>query len=65
MDTEDLPVIQSALLPEEIEDEDPNAKPSCHDSGIDIRDTSIPPVAPVALPPPAPAVVPAKKVYVC
>ncbi|KAK9730099.1 LysM domain [Popillia japonica] len=63
MDTEDVPVIQSALLPEEIEDEDPNAKPSCHDSGIDIRDTSIPPVAPVALPPPAPAVVPAKKIY--
>lgn len=57
MDTEELPVVQSALLPDEIvEDDEPNAKPSCHDSGIDIRDTSIPPV-----PPPLPPV-PAKKV---
>ncbi|KRT84418.1 hypothetical protein AMK59_2995, partial [Oryctes borbonicus] len=62
MDTEETPVLQSsALLPEEIiEDEEPNAKPSCHDSGIDIRDTSIPPVAVAVAVAPA---VPAKKIY--
>ncbi|KAI4465810.1 nucleolar protein 7/estrogen receptor coactivator-related [Holotrichia oblita] len=63
MDTDDVPVLQSALLPEEIEDEDSNGKPSCHDSGIDIRDTSIPPAAPVSVPAAAPVVIPAKKIY--
>lgn len=48
MDTEDGPSVSPApLLEEHIEEDDSLAKESCHDSGIDIRDTNIPIVAPV------------------
>nr|XP_022901879.1 nuclear receptor coactivator 7 isoform X2 [Onthophagus taurus] len=60
IDTEDLSVPSSALLQHEepAENEEMLVKSSCHDSGIDIRETSAP------LPSP-PAVVPAptKKIY--
>ncbi|XP_017782920.1 PREDICTED: uncharacterized protein LOC108567137 isoform X17 [Nicrophorus vespilloides] len=51
MDTDDLPLSASPgpLAEEQIEEEDDLlTKQSCHDSGIDIRDTSIPPIVPVA-----------------
>lgn len=52
MDTEEAPLVCSAvpLTEEQVDEsteEDSLAKESCHDSGIDIRDTSIPPIVPV------------------
>lgn len=52
METEDTPPVSSAgpLTEEQVDEsteEDSLVKESCHDSGIDIRDTSIPPVVPV------------------
>lgn len=52
MDTEDVPqVLSSSTLTEEtveaVEDKEVESKESCHDSGIDIRETSIPPIQPV------------------
>lgn len=52
MDTEETPPVSSAatLTEEQVDEsteEDSLVKESCHDSGIDIRDTSIPPIIPV------------------
>ncbi|XP_074040420.1 TLD domain-containing protein mustard isoform X3 [Leptinotarsa decemlineata] len=49
IDTDELPAISSAILQEEHVDEEENSlnKESCHDSGIDIRETSLPPILPI------------------
>lgn len=52
MDTEDTPPVSNTgpLTEEQVDEsteEDSLVKESCHDSGIDIRDTSIPPIVPV------------------
>lgn len=52
MDTEETPPVSSTgpLTEEQVDEsteEDSLVKESCHDSGIDIRDTSIPPIVPV------------------
>ncbi|KAG5888498.1 hypothetical protein JTB14_015743 [Gonioctena quinquepunctata] len=50
IDTDELPAISAPNLQEkhidEEEDDDLN-KENCHDSGIDIRDTSLPPIVPI------------------
>ncbi|XP_063918186.1 oxidation resistance protein 1 isoform X4 [Zophobas morio] len=47
IDTDEMPTIASAMLQEDqIDEEDSLIKESCHDSGIDIRETSIPPIVP-------------------
>lgn len=52
MDTEETPPVSNTgpLTEEQVDEsteEDSLVKESCHDSGIDIRDTSIPPIVPV------------------
>lgn len=52
MDTDETPVLSGPMTlaeeqTEEIKTEDEEIKESCHDSGIDIRDTSIPPPPPI------------------
>ncbi|XP_044268620.1 oxidation resistance protein 1 isoform X2 [Tribolium madens] len=47
IDTDEIPAISSSMIQEDQIDEEENlVKESCHDSGIDIRETNIPPVAP-------------------
>ncbi|XP_015835728.1 nuclear receptor coactivator 7 isoform X13 [Tribolium castaneum] len=47
IDTDEIPAISSSMIQEDQIDEEENlVKESCHDSGIDIRESSIPPVAP-------------------
>lgn len=51
IDTDEMPAVSAPALAEEQqnidEEEDSLAKESCHDSGIDIRETSLPPVVPI------------------
>ncbi|XP_023310478.1 nuclear receptor coactivator 7 isoform X3 [Anoplophora glabripennis] len=49
IDTDEMPVLSAPPVAEEHIDEEENslAKESCHDSGIDIRETSLPPVVPI------------------
>lgn len=49
MDTDEIPQLSTSTLAEEnvCEDKEDETKESCHDSGIDIRETSIPPIVPV------------------
>ncbi|KAJ8951799.1 hypothetical protein NQ318_019772 [Aromia moschata] len=48
IDTDEIPALSSSSVQEEHLDEDDSlAKESCHDSGIDIRETSLPPVVPL------------------
>lgn len=48
IDTDELPAVSASSLQEEHEEEEEQlAKESCHDSGIDIRETSLPPVIPI------------------
>ncbi|CAH0556672.1 unnamed protein product [Brassicogethes aeneus] len=44
IDVDEIPQLNPAIFQEE--DEDSLVKESCHDSGIDIRETSLPPVVP-------------------
>jgi LysM repeat protein len=47
IDTDEIPPISSSMLQEDqIDEEDSLVKESCHDSGIDIRESSVPPIAP-------------------
>ncbi|XP_049822531.1 oxidation resistance protein 1 isoform X5 [Aethina tumida] len=50
IDTDEMPIISAGILQEEQigeEDEDSLVKESCHDSGIDIRESSQPPIVAV------------------
>lgn len=49
IDVDEMPAVSAPAVAEEHidEEEDSLAKESCHDSGIDIRETSLPPVVPI------------------
>lgn len=49
IDTDELPAVSTSSVQEEHidEEEDNLIKESCHDSGIDIRESSVPPVLPI------------------
>ncbi|KAJ8916218.1 hypothetical protein NQ315_016357 [Exocentrus adspersus] len=51
IDTDEMPAVSTPAVVEEQqhidEEEDSLAKESCHDSGIDIRESSLPPVVPI------------------
>lgn len=50
IDTDEMPIISAGILQEEQigeEDEESLVKESCHDSGIDIRESSQPPIVAV------------------